>query len=202
VVVHLPDGKHVIIDSKVSIKAYDLYCSDENESARQLQLREFLKSLRAHVAGLSSKKYQENEKLQPPDFVLMFLPIEGAYMLAVQQDLELHSYAWDKKVVIVCPSTLFATLRTIASLWRIEQQNRYTQQIADEGGKMYDKLVGFVQDMLDIGKQVGRLQQTYDQALNKLQTGAGNLITRAEKMKQLGARASKALPKKWMRRRC
>jgi len=191
VVVHLPDGKHVIIDSKVSLTAYERYCDSQQEN----HLRDFMKSLRSHVMGLSAKKYQENEKLQTPDFVFMFLPLEGAYTLAVQQDRELHSFAWDKKVVLVCPSTLFASLRTIASLWRIEQQNRYALQIAEEGGKLYDKLVGFVQDMLDIGKQISRTQQSYDQALGKLQTGTGNLISRAEKMKLLGAKASKALPK-------
>ncbi len=191
VVVHLPDGKHVIIDSKVSLTAYERYCDAQQEA----HLRDFIKSLRAHVVGLSAKRYQENEKLQTPDFVFMFLPVEGAYTLAVQQDRELHSFAWDKKVVLVCPSTLFASLRTIASLWRIEQQNRYALQIADEGGKLYDKLVGFVQDMQDIGKQIGRTQQSYDQALGKLHTGTGNLITRAEKMRQLGAKASKNLPK-------
>ncbi|MDX2113631.1 MAG: DNA recombination protein RmuC [Alphaproteobacteria bacterium] len=191
VVVHLPDGKHVIIDSKVSLTAYERYCDAQQEA----HLRDFIKSLRAHVVGLSAKRYQEIEKLQTPDFVFMFLPVEGAYTLAVQQDRELHSFAWDKKVVLVCPSTLFASLRTIASLWRIEQQNRYALQIADEGGKLYDKLVGFVQDMQDIGKQIGRTQQSYDQALGKLHTGTGNLITRAEKMRQLGAKASKNLPK-------
>lgn len=191
VVVHLPDGKHVIIDSKVSLTAYDRYCGD----AQETHLREFLKSLRAHVVGLSGKKYQENEKLQTPDFVFMFLPIEGAYALAVQQDRELHSYAWDKKVVIVCPSTLFASLRTIASLWQIEQSNRNAQEIARQGATLYDKFYGFLEDMSDIDKQMKRMQGSYDAAMNKLSTGRGNLVDSAEKLKQLGVKPGKNLRK-------
>lgn len=190
VIVNLPDGKHVIIDSKVSLTAYDRYCGD----AQEIHLRDFLKSLRAHVVGLSGKKYQENEKLQTPDFVFMFLPIEGAYALAVQQDRELHSYAWDKKVVLVCPSTLFASLRTIASLWQIEISNRNAQEIARQGGALYDKFVGFVEDMESIGRHIGKTQQTYDTAISKLRDGTGNLVGRAEKLKQLGAKTTKSLP--------
>ncbi|MCE2926575.1 MAG: DNA recombination protein RmuC [Rickettsiales bacterium] len=191
IIVHLPDGKHVIIDSKVSLTAYDRYCDKQEDN----HLYDFLKSLRAHVVGLSAKKYQTNEKLESPDFVFMFMPIEGAYALAVQQDRELHSFAWDKKVVLVCPSTLFASLRTIASLWRIDQQNRYALQIADEGGKMYDRLVEFCESLQNIGKRISATQSSYDEALMRLSEGRGNVISRAEKMKLLGAKASKSIPK-------
>src|SRR5690606_33123382 len=135
------------------------------------------------------------EKLGTPDFVLMFLPVEGAYSLAVQSDNELHSYAWGKKIVLVCPATLFATLRTIASLWQIESQNRYALEIANEAGKMYDKFAGFVEDMQGIDKSLNGVRKSYDNAMNKLSTGTGNLVGRAEKLRVLGAKASKTLPR-------
>ena len=151
--------------------------------------------MRTHVKGLEGKRYQDNEKLISPDFVLMFMPVEGAYSLAVQQDAELHGFAWDKKIVIVCPATLFATLRTIASLWRIDQQNKNSQEIARRGGLLYDKFVGFVNDMKGIGENIGRTQKAYETALGKLSDGTGNLIGQAEKLKELGAKASSSLPK-------
>lgn len=194
VIIKLPDGKHVIIDSKVSLVAYDRYSSATDESLRDSCLRDFLKSVKLHVNGLEQKRYQDIDALGTPDFVLMFMPIEGAYSLAVQRDPELHSYAWGKKIVIVCPATLFATLRTVASLWRIESQNRNAQEIARQGGALYDKFEGFVKDMMTIGKQVATVQNSYDQAMNKLSTGTGNLVSRVEKLKQLGAKTSKSLP--------
>jgi len=195
VIVHLPDSKHIIIDSKVSLTHYERYCSEADEAQKAVQLKAFLGSVRAHVAGLEGKRYQDNEKLGTPDFVLMFMPIEGAYSLAVQQDMELHSYAWGKKIVLVCPSTLFATLRTIASLWRIEQQNRNADEIAKRGGQLYDKFVGFVEDMKIIGGRLSQAQSTYDDAMGKLAQGTGNLVGQAEKLRQLGVKTTKALPK-------
>jgi DNA recombination protein RmuC len=194
VIVRLPENKHIIIDAKVSLVAYDRYCSEAEEVMQDTHLKDFLKSIKAHVNALEQKRYQNIEKLGTPDFVLMFMPIEGAYSLAIQHDRELHSYAWGRKIVLVCPATLFATLRTIASLWRIESQNRNAQEIARQGGALYDKFVGFIEDMQGIGKQAARLQDAYDQAMRKLSTGAGNLIGRVEKLKQLGATASKSLP--------
>jgi len=195
VIVRLPDDKHIIIDAKVSLTAYERYCTEPDETAREAHMREFLKSVKTHVNGLEAKRYQYNDKLGTPDFVLMFMPIEGAYSFAIQQDQELHAYAWGKKIVLVCPATLFASLRTIASLWRIEQQNKNAQEIARQGAKLYDKFTGFVTDMETIGKQLGYAQRSYDEACNKLYNGRGNLIGQAEKLKELGVKPSKSLPK-------
>lgn len=194
-IVNLPDNKHIIIDSKVSITAYDRYCGEVDELARDAHLKDFLRSIKSHVNGLEQKRYQDIDKLDAPEFVLMFMPLEGAYSLALQQDRELHSYAWGKKIAIVCPTTLFVTLQTIASIWRREQLNSNVQEIARQGGALYDKFVGFVEDMESIGKQVNKVQQTYDSAMGKLKSGAGNLIGRVEKIKQLGAKTTKSLPK-------
>ncbi|MDE3060751.1 MAG: DNA recombination protein RmuC, partial [Pseudomonadota bacterium] len=191
VIIKLPDDKHVIIDAKVSLTAYERYCADGDES----HLRDFLKSVRNHVAGLESKRYQDNDKLNTPDVVMLFMPVEGAFALAMQQDRELHQYAWGKRIVIVSPTMLFANLRTIASLWRIERQNRYAYEIADQGGRLYDKFVGFIEDMQLIGRQMSGLHKSYDSAMNKLSEGRGNLVGSVEKLKSLGAKASKSLPK-------
>jgi DNA recombination protein RmuC len=195
VIVHLPDNKHIIVDAKVSLVAYERYCSAADDTQRELHCKDFLKSVKAHINGLEQKKYQHNEKLQTPDFVLMFMPVEGAYSFAVQQDRELHSYAWGKKIVLVCPATLFATLRTIASLWNIERQNRNTQEIARQGGALYDKFVDFVADMENINRHMSKASEVYDSAINKLKTGKGNLIGRAEKLRMLDIKTSKLLPK-------
>lgn len=195
VIVNLPDKKHIIIDSKVSLTAYERYCGETSDDLRQLQIKEFIKSIKAHVIGLEQKRYQDIEKLGTPDFVLMFLPIEGAYSLAVQADSELHSYAWGKKIVLVCPATLFATLRTISSIWRIERQNLNAQEIARQGGALYDKFVGFLADMEDINKHINMLHKVYESASGKLTSGRGNLISQAEKLKTLGVKTSKSLPK-------
>ncbi len=195
VIVNLPENKHIIIDSKVSLTAYERYCNEADETARGIQAKEFIRSIKAHVNGLESKHYQNIEKINSPDFVLMFLPIEGAYSLAVQADSELHQYAWGKKIVLVCPTTLFATLRTIASIWKMEQQNKNTLEIARQGGALYDKFHGFLGDMENIGQHITRLHSAYESGMGKLQTGRGNLISQVEKLKTLGAKASKSLPK-------
>lgn len=189
VIVNLPDNKHIIIDAKVSLTSYERYCAGSDD----IHLQDFLKSVKTHVNGLEQKRYQDIEKLGTPDFVLMFMPIEGAYALAMQQDRELHSYAWGKRIVIVCPTTLFATLQTIASLWKIERQNKNAQEIARQSGALYDKFVGFIEDMEAIDKQLGALHKNYDSAMNKLKTGRGNLIGSAEKLKLLGAKTTKSL---------
>lgn len=195
VIVRLPDEKHIVIDAKVSLTAYERYSSQEDDAEKQMHLRDFIKSIRAHVNGLEQKKYQSIEKLGTPDFVLMFLPVEGAYSLAVNEDRELHSYAWGKKIVLVCPSTLFATLRTIASLWQIESQNQNAQEIARQGGALYDKFVGFIEDMQNIDMHMNRMRGSYDSAMGKLTSGRGNLIKGAEKLRTLGAKANKILPR-------
>lgn len=195
VVVNLPEGKHLIIDSKVSLVAYDRYCSAADDMQRGVQLKAFLASIRGHIVDLAGKAYSDNQKLAAPDFVMLFMPIEGAFSLAVQQDTELHAFAWGKRIALVCPSTLFATLRTVASLWKIEKQNRNAADIAERGAALYDKFVGFVDDMQAIGKQLDAAKGRYDSALNKLSTGAGNVVRQAEMMRELGLKTKKALPK-------
>ncbi len=194
VVINLPEGKHIVVDAKVSLTAYERHTAAADEEAKAKALKEFLASVRAHVNGLEIRRYQD-AKLGTPDFVLMFMPIEGAYSLAVQQDAGLHAYAWDKKIVIVCPSTLFATLRTVASVWRLEMQNKYALEIARQGGGLYDKIAGFVEDMQDLGRKIAGVQTIYDETFKKLSTGTGNIIKRTQDLKALGAKASKSLPK-------
>ena len=198
VVIHLPDNKHVIIDSKVSLTHYEGFCSAETAEEKSQYLAQFLRSVKKHVTDLQDRGYEHIDKLESPDFVLMFMPIEGAYALAVQSDTELHRYAWDKKIVIVCPSTLFATLKTIASIWRLELQNKHAVEIARQGGELYDKVVGFIEDMDAIGNQLGKVQKTYDGAMNKLSTGRGNIIGKTEKLKTLGAKAKKSMPTEFL----
>ncbi|MCK4944975.1 MAG: DNA recombination protein RmuC [Alphaproteobacteria bacterium] len=195
VVIMLPEDKHIIVDAKVSLTAYERYCATEDVSLRARHLKEYLASIRAHVNGLEKRRYQDTEKLGTPDFVLMFMPVEGAYSLAIQEDIGLHGYAWDKKIVIVCPSILFATLKTIASVWRLELQNRHAQEIARQGGGLYDKIAGFVKDMQELGSRINKSQEVYNEAFKKLSTGNGNILKRTQDLKALGIKTSKKLPK-------
>ncbi|WP_395877348.1 DNA recombination protein RmuC [Ehrlichia muris] len=192
-IINLPENKHLIIDSKVSLIHYEKYFSTKSEESKNTLLKQFITSIRIHVNVLSNKKYQNIEKLKTPDFVLMFIPIEGAYTLAMQEDIMLHNYAWNKKIVIVCPSTLFATLRTIESVWRLERQNRNTMEIARQGGALYDKIVGFVSDMQKLGKQMNVLSSVYSDAMKKLSEGHGNILSRTENLKHLGVKTSKKI---------
>ena len=194
VIVNLPENKHVIIDSKVSLTHYERYFSEENDDARPPHLKQFLASVKKHIVDLEQRRYQDTDKLGTPDFVLMFIPIEAAYVLAVQEDRELQNFAWNKKVILVCPTTLFATLRTVASVWRLELQNKNAQEIAKQGGQLYEKVCGFVEDMSKLGMQMGTAQKTYDAAMNKLSEGRGTILGRTEKLKALGAKTSKSLP--------
>lgn len=195
VIVNLPDNKHIIIDSKVSLTAYEKYCREETAANREALLKEFVKSIKNHITALEAKRYQDIEKLQTPDFVFMFLPVEGAFSLALQYDPELHSFAWGRKIALVCPSTLFASLMTIASLWRIERQNKNALEIARQAGALYDKFANFVSDMQEIGDRLGKTNNAYDSAMNKLTTGNGSLTSRVEKIKSLGAKTTKSLPR-------
>ncbi len=194
VIINLPEDKHVILDSKVSLTHYERYFSEDDDVLRSGHLKQFLASVKKHVTDLKERRYQETDKLGTPDFVLMFMPIESAYMLALQEDRNLHQFAWEKGVAIVCPSTLFSTLRTIASLWRLVLQNKNSQEIARQGGALYDKIAGFVGDMQSLGKNLKTLEGTYESAMNKLSTGQGNILGRTEKIKALGAKAAKSLP--------
>lgn len=193
VIIDLPDDKHLIIDAKVSLIAYERLVNCENDEETELFLRQHIASIRSHVNDLSSKNYSELYKINSPDFVMLFIPIESCFSVAVQKDAELFNYAWDKRVVIVSPSTLLATSRTIASIWKQERQNRNVMEIARLSGEMYDKFVGFIGDMESIGKNIKQSQDAYDRALNKLSSGRGNLTVTAEKVKKLGAKASKQL---------
>lgn len=198
IVINLPDNKHIIIDSKVSLVAYERAINSETEEERAKRIKEHLISLKAHVKGLSEKHYQTAQKLNSPDFVLLFIPIEASFSLAIQEDQELFSFAWDQKVVLVSPSTLLATLRTIASIWQQENQTRNALEIARQGGALYDKFVNFVADMEKIGNNLRLTKNSYNDAMNKLAEGRGNLVRSTQKLKALGAKASKELPKKML----
>jgi DNA recombination protein RmuC len=193
IVINLPDNKHIIIDSKVSLVAYEKAVNATDEKERQQAVKEHLFSLKTHIKGLSEKHYQTAKQLNSPDFVLLFIPVEASFGLAVQEDHELFSFAWDQKVVLVSPSTLLATLRTIASVWQQENQTRNAIEIARQGGALYDKFVGFVADLEKIGKNISATQNSYTDAMNKLQTGSGNLVSRVENLRKLGAKTSKEL---------
>jgi len=194
VVIHLPDQKHIVVDSKVSLVAYERLVNAEHEKDRTAFVKEHLMSVRSHIKILSEKHYQHSPNFNSPDFVLLFVPIESSFSIAVQEDQDLFSYAWDNKVVIVSPSTLLATLRTIASIWQQENQTRNAMEIARQSGALYDKFVAFISDMESIGKSIESTRKTYDQAANKLFTGAGNLVKRAENIRKLGAKTTKTLP--------
>lgn len=193
IVINLPDNKHVIVDSKVSLVAFERAVNASSEEERSAHTKEHLLSLKAHIKGLSEKHYQTARHLNSPDFVLLFIPIEASFSVAIQKDQELFFYAWDKNVVLVSPSTLLATLRTIASIWQQENQTKNALEIARQGGALYDKFVGFITDMENIGKNLDTTRKTYDLALNKLHVGSGNLVKRAENIKKLGVKTTKKL---------
>lgn len=195
VIVYLPDEKHIIIDAKVSLTAYEAYVSENDEIKKSLALKEHINSVKSHIKKLSEKQYQTAKEIQAPDFVLMFLPIESSFSIAIKEDVDIFNFAWDRNIVIVSPSTLLATLRTVASLWKQEKQSRNVIQIADEAGKLYDKFVGFLDDFKAIGSSISKTQQNYDSAFGKLSSGNGNVIGKIEKLKELGAKSSKQIDK-------
>jgi DNA recombination protein RmuC len=188
VIVDLPDEKHLIVDSKISLVAYERMINAELEEEKLLFLKQHLVSIKAHIDGLAGKNYQNLYQINSPDFVLLFMPIESSFSVTVQADHELFNYAWDRKVVIVSPTTLLATLRTIASIWKVDRQNKNVFEIAEEAGALYDKFVGFLEDMEKIGKHIDSTQKAHEDALKKLQYGNGNLIGKVEKIKKLGAK--------------
>jgi DNA recombination protein RmuC len=194
VVVNLPDQKYLVVDSKVSFTAYERFCRTEDDGERAQCLREHLESLRRHVRGLAAKNYQTLYGIRSPDFVLMFVAVESAYMLGMQEDPELYQAALKQNVLVVCPSTLIATLRLVESIWRYEHQNRNAQEIARVVGQLYDKFVGFVADMQEVAKKLSGASEAHEEAYKKLMTGRGNLVKTAERVKTLGVKPSKALP--------
>lgn len=194
VIIMLPDDKHIIIDSKVSLKAYDSFigCSSEEEKISFLKLH--ITSIKSHIKNLGEKYYQNLNSLKTPDFVLLFLPIEACFSISFQSsNFDLFSYAWDRKVVIVSPTTLLATLRTVASIWKYEKQNKNALHIAEESGKLYDKLYAFVEDLEKVGKSLKGSQSAYEEAMKKLSFGKGNVLSRAEKLKSMGINTKKSL---------
>ncbi len=193
-IVRLPEGKDVVVDSKVSLVAYERFHSSEDELDQQAAMKAHVASIRQHIKQLSEKDYQALEGIRTLDFVLLFIPIEAAFAVAVTEDPGLFSDAFNKNIVIVAPSTLLATLRTIQNIWRYEQQNKNAQEIATRAGALYDKFVNFVSDLELIGSRLESTQGAYRDAFNKLASGRGNLVKRAEDMKALGAKVSKSLP--------
>lgn len=200
VLIQLPGDKQVVVDAKVSLTAYQMLTSAQDEDSRTQALKQHVLSLRNHLKGLSLKDYQRLEGLQSLDFVLLFVPIEAAFAAALQADPELFQEAYGKHVVIVSPTTLLATLRVIDSLWRQERQSQNAREIAERAGALYDKFVAFIQDLDEIGSRLQQLDRAYLGARNKLTGGRGNLVGRAEQLKLLGARASKRLPNDWLER--
>lgn len=197
-VVLLPDNKHIIVDSKVSLVAYEKCVNSVDLSEREQYIKEHLLSIRGHIKGLSERNYQTINTLNSPDFVLLFIPIESSFSVAVQADQELFNFAWDRKIVIVSPSTLLATLRTIASVWKQERQTKNAIEIAKQSGALYDKFVGFIEDMDKIGKSIDTSKTAYDNAINKLHKGSGNLVKRAQDIEKLGAKTTKQVPPKFI----
>jgi DNA recombination protein RmuC len=198
VIVKLPENKHIIIDSKVSLVAYEAFTSEEMEEKREVHLKQHVESIKNHVKSLSEKNYQNASLFDTPDFVLLFMPIESAFSIAIQSDISLFNYAWEKKIVIVSPTTLLATLTTIASIWKHEKQTQNAIEIARQGGALYDKFVGFLKNIEELGIQIGRVNKTYEDARNKLSEGRGNLLRQVENLKVLGAKTTKSIPEHYL----
>jgi len=193
-VIFLPDNKHIIIDSKVSLTAYQRMVNADNKEEQDHELKLHVASLKGHIKELGDKNYFDTKEFNSPDFTLMFLPIEASFSVALREDTELFNFAWERNIIIVSPTTLLATLRTIESTWKHERQTRNVLEIARVGGTLYDKFVGFVEDLKKIEKGIKLSQTAYDAAMNKLQSGKGNVIGQTERLKSLGAKARKSLP--------
>lgn len=198
--VMLPDNRHIIIDSKVSLVAYENFVNIDDENARPKFLKAHLESMKNHVKLLSDKNYFSSLEFNTPDFVLMFVPIESSFSVALQADQELFNYAWEKRIVIVSPTTLLATMRTVASIWKMDKQSQHAFQIAEESGKLYDKFKLFMDDMVKVGNQLNSTRSTYEDAMKKLVTGRGNLVNQAEKIREMGAKNTRTLDEKIIQR--
>lgn len=196
VIVHLPDQRDIVIDAKVSLTDYERYCRAEEPDEKQRFLKQHINSIRAHITGLSRKSYEQLEGVNSLDFVLIFVPVEAAFMLALEQDHSLFRDAYDKGIILVSPSTLLATLRTIHNIWRYEDQNRNAQKIAAEAGKLYDQLVLVVESLDDVGKHLDKSQEAWQMTRKRLVDGRGNLVKKFEDIRKLGARTSRQLPDK------
>lgn len=195
-IVNLPEEKHLIIDSKVSLTAYERFASEENIDNKETHLKHHLASIREMIKDLSEKNYQDLYGLNAPDYVMMFIPIEPAFHLAVQNDDNLYNYALEKNIVLVTTSTLLAVMRTIAYIWRQDKQTKHVLEIARVGGTLYDKFEGFTQDLIKVGKSLETTKTSYQDAMSKLTAGKGNLISQTERLKELGAKAKKSINEK------
>ena len=194
VIVHLPEGKDIVIDSKVSLIAYEKYCTADKEETRDKRLKEHISSVRTHIKALSGKRYEELEGIRTLDFVLMFLPIEGAFWTAIESEQGLFNEAFDKNIMLVSPSTLLATLRIISNIWRYEDQNKNALIIAKKAGDLHDKFVGFIEALDEVGQKIDKARDSYQTARNRLIEGRGNLVRRSIELRQLGVKAQKELP--------
>lgn len=200
VVIHLPDNKKMVIDSKVSLTAYERYVNEEDLALKNTYLREHISSLKRHIDQLSEKNYHDLYRMDSPDFILLFIPIEPAFAVAINHENNLYNKAFEKNIVIVTPSTLLATLRTIDSMWTNQKQQENAYEIARLAGSLYDKFEGFVADLIKIGKKMDEAKTEYSGAMNKLVEGRGNVITTIEKLKKMGAKTQKSLPENLLRR--
>ncbi len=198
VIIQLPENKQIIVDSKVSLKAFEQFVNEEDEQKRKGLLQQHIQSVKTHIKQLSEKDYTKIPEITSPDFVLLFIPLESSFALAMKEEPNLYQQAWDKKIVIVTPSTLLATLKTVGSIWKQELQTRNAKEIAEQAGRLYDKFVGFVSDMEKIGNKQREAANAYDAAMNKLHTGNGNLIRSAEKLKKLGVKSGKDIDPKYL----
>ena len=198
VIIQLPENKQIIVDSKVSLKAFEQFVNESDEQKRKVFLQQHIQSVKNHVKQLSEKDYTQIPEITSPDFVLLFIPLESSFALAMKEEPTLYQQAWDKKIVIVTPSTLLATLKTVGSIWKQELQTRNAKEIAEQAGRLYDKFVGFVADMEKIGNKQREAANAYDAAMNKLNTGNGNLIRSAEKLKKLGVKTGKDIDSKYL----
>lgn len=200
VVVHLPGGNKMVIDSKVSLNAYERWVNEEDETLQNQYLKAHVAALRKHISDLSAKNYHELYSIESPDFVLLFVPIEPAFAAALNADASVYTDAFEKNIVIVTPTTLLATLRTIDTMWQNEKQQKNALDIAKAAGALYDKFVGLTDDLIKVGQQMDTVQKTYKTSMNKLSEGSGNLIGRVERLKKLGAKANKSVNEKLVRR--
>ncbi len=200
VIITYPGKRNVVVDSKVSLTAYERYVSAENEQIAERAYKEHIISLKNHINELNQKNYQDLYQLNSLDFVMMFLPLEPAYLLAIQHDPELWNYAYDKRILLISPTNLIAALKMVESLWRQEYQGQNVKEIARQSGDLYDKFVGLVEDLIDMGNKLKATQKTYESSMNKLSSGKGNLLKRVENIKKLGAKTSKIMPEKLLDR--
>ena len=198
-IIRLPEDRAIVVDAKVSLTAYERSIGTDDEDLKKQALKEHLQSLKKHVDELSEKDYSAIEEINTPDFVLLFIPIEPAFGAALTQDPELYQYAFERKIVLVTSSTLMATIKTVANLWKLEKQNKHAHDIARRAGLLYDKFVGFLSSIEDIGKALGKATDAHEKAFSQLSSGSGNLVGQVEKLKAMGIRTKKELPQSFSR---